>query len=838
MQRKIVPGTSSAGSRGKTRLALAHSGLLLVGLIVLAVLPVGATIKQSVPRVKLTHKELVQCGSVSVFLGSSEGLHSHTLLLDEERGRLLLGARDHVYLLDPDNLARSPRKLSWPAPRDRVEMCKLAGKIAHLECANFVRVLHTYNRTHVYGCGTGAFHPSCAFMEISGPREDGVFQLLPGTAESGRLKCPYDPWQPFTSILTDQYLYSGTASDFLGKDTAFTRSLGPPPDQHYIRTDISEDYWINDGRFIAAHPIADTYNPDDDKIYFFFREVSREGNDKSILSRVARVCKNDVGGLRSLTNKWTTFLKARLVCSVPGPDGIDTHFDELQDIFLLPTRDGKNPVVYGVFTTSSSIFRGSAVCVYSMADIRAAFNGPYAHKEGPDHRWVEYEGRIPYPRPGTCPSKTYDPRIKTTKDFPDEVVTFVRYHPLMFRSVYPLGGRPVFTRVRVDYTLTQIVVDRVAAEDGLYEVMFLGTDAGSVLKVVSITQDNWSNEEVVLEELQVFQVPTTILSMELSSKQQQLYVGSSEGLAQVALSRCHLYGQACAECCLARDPYCAWDGHSCSRYVPATKRRARRQDIKHGDPASQCWDTEDTLGGGGVEMLLYGVENNSTFLECVPKSQQAQIRWYVQRPGSELREEVKLDERVVRTERGLLIRSLLPADAGVYACVAQEHTHFTHTLLRLTLRLVAPGHPDARPRTGNELAAEPRPGAESRQHYKDYLRVMSSPVGSLEEYCDSLWLEKRPPRGRGRGAAKWKHMQEMKKSRNRRHHRDGGGGGGGRGEEGAAREGGQGLRGKEIRFLLSVSRNYTGDLGLGGLSPSNIGLLCKAAVQWDIGDGL
>lgn len=43
----------------------------------------------------------------------------------------------------------------------------------------------------------------------------------------------------------DQYLYAGTSSDFLGKDTTFTRSLGPPPDQNYIRTDISEDYWIN-----------------------------------------------------------------------------------------------------------------------------------------------------------------------------------------------------------------------------------------------------------------------------------------------------------------------------------------------------------------------------------------------------------------------------------------------------------------------------------------------------------------------------------------------------------------------------------------------------------------
>lgn len=30
-----------------------------------------------------------------------------------------------------------------------------------------------------------------------------------------------------------------------------------------------------------------------------------------------------------LVNKWSTFNKARLVCSVPGPGGIDTYFDEL-----------------------------------------------------------------------------------------------------------------------------------------------------------------------------------------------------------------------------------------------------------------------------------------------------------------------------------------------------------------------------------------------------------------------------------------------------------------------------------------------------------------------------
>lgn len=44
----------------------------------------------------------------------------------------------------------------------------------------------------------------------------------------------------------------------------------------------------------------------------------------------APIFQNDVGGQRSLINKWTTFLKARLVCSVPGSDGADTHFDELR----------------------------------------------------------------------------------------------------------------------------------------------------------------------------------------------------------------------------------------------------------------------------------------------------------------------------------------------------------------------------------------------------------------------------------------------------------------------------------------------------------------------------
>lgn len=73
-----------------------------------------------------------------------------------------------------------------------------------------------------------------------------------------------------------------------------------------------------------------------------------------------------------------------------------------------------------------------------------------------------------------CPSKTFG-GFDTTKDFPDEVVTFARSHPAMFNPIYPINNRPIIVKTDVDYQFTQIVVDKVEAEDGLYDVMFIGT---------------------------------------------------------------------------------------------------------------------------------------------------------------------------------------------------------------------------------------------------------------------------------------------------------------------------------------------------------------------------
>ncbi|XP_033825774.1 semaphorin-3B [Periophthalmus magnuspinnatus] len=753
----------------------------------------------SAPRMKLSYKELQQFHGVRRF-DLDRSCCFGALLLDEERGRLFVGAKNFLLSLSLDNIAKQEHKIYWPAPVDWREECNWAGKDITTDCVNYVKLLHHYNRTHLYACGTGAFHPTCAFVEVGNRMEDHVFRIDPSKVEDGKGKSPYDPRHQAASVLVGDELYAGVATDLMGRDFTIFRSLGKRPS---IRTEQHDSRWLNEPKFIGSFWVPESENPDDDKVFFFFREtaVEAQGIGKSSYSRIGQLCRNDLGGQRSLVNKWTTFLKTRLVCSVPGADGSDTYFDELRDVFLLQTRDRKNPLVYTVFSTSSSVFKGSAVCLYSMNDIRRAFLGPFAHKEGPNYQWIPFQGKVPYPRPGMCPSKTFG-SFESTKGFPDEVIQFARHHPLMYNPVYPLNRKPVFVRTNVDYSFTQLAVDRVNAADGQYDVMFIGTDKGTVLKVISVPKESWNNmEELLLEELEVFKDNSAIINMQISSKRQQLYVGSDTGLAQVPLHRCSVYGKACAECCLARDPYCAWDGTSCTRYLPNTKRRFRRQDVRNGDPNTLC--SGDHHKHRVSEKKLYGVDGSSTFLECIPKSLQAQVTWTYQRTPQSQREEVRLDDRLLQTDRGLLIRRVLKRDVGLYQCHAMEHG-FTQTLLGITLEVVPSANHQDPPSKLDPRAPNPahsHPSTNQKLWYRDFMQLVDHPnLSTVDQICEQVWARKQAtnhhptekgivgtvgkdhsapqPAGGAPGQVmvnrpnnkKWKHLQEIRKGRNRRTH--------------------------------------------------------------------
>lgn len=95
---------------------------------------------------------------------------------------------------------------------------------------NFVKLLHAYNRTHLLACGTGAFHPTCAFVEVGHRLEvrpdpgraggwesregtgshnfptsqEPVLRLDPRGLEDGKGKSPYDPRHRAASVLVGE----------------------------------------------------------------------------------------------------------------------------------------------------------------------------------------------------------------------------------------------------------------------------------------------------------------------------------------------------------------------------------------------------------------------------------------------------------------------------------------------------------------------------------------------------------------------------------------------------------------------------------------------------------
>lgn len=54
----------------------------------------------------------------------------------------------------------------------------------------------------------------------------------------------------------------------------------------------------------------------------------------------------DIGGQRTLQRKWTSFLKARLVCAIPD---YELYFNVLRSVFVIEGSNVHDSVFYGVF---------------------------------------------------------------------------------------------------------------------------------------------------------------------------------------------------------------------------------------------------------------------------------------------------------------------------------------------------------------------------------------------------------------------------------------------------------------------------------------------------------
>ncbi|KAJ8401628.1 hypothetical protein AAFF_G00379450 [Aldrovandia affinis] len=509
---------------------------------------------------------------------------------------LYIAARDHIYAVDMDTENTEEiffsKKLTWKSRQADVDTCRMKGKHKD-ECHNFIKVVLQQNNDTLFVCGTNAFNPSCRTYKL-----DSLD--TPGEEISGMARCPYDAKHANVALFADGKLYSATVTDFLAIDAVIYRSLGDSPT---LRTVKHDSKWLKEPYFVQAVDYGDF-------IYFFFREIAMEYNTmgKVVFPRVARVCKNDRGGSqRVLEKQWTSFLKTRLNCSIPG----DSHFyfNILQAVTNVIHINGHD-VVMATFSTPYNSIPGSAVCAYDMAEIAVAFTGRFKEQKSPDSTWTPFpEEKVPKPRPGCCAGTASLEKYKLSNEFPDDTLNFIKMHPLMDEAVPSITNRPWFLKTMVRYRLTRIAVDDAAGPHLNHTVVFLGSEKGIILKFLAKMSSGFLNDSLFLEELNIFNPEKCsidgvedkrIISMQIDSKGHALFVAFTSCVVRVPLSRCERHGRCKKSCIASRDPYCGWVAEGACREVgPDTNRLAFEQDVEHGntDGLGDCQNSFVALNG-------------------------------------------------------------------------------------------------------------------------------------------------------------------------------------------------------------------------------------------------
>ncbi|PWA20877.1 hypothetical protein CCH79_00007254 [Gambusia affinis] len=528
-----------------------------------------------------------------------------TLTSDVNVGPALVTVRDDLFRVEMDNSAGDEmfysKKRTWESNKNDIRICRMKGKheyefmcvgefwlIAALgrtartlnvrgpamhdklqvqaldECRNFIKVLLS-RQGGLFLCGTNAFNPLCA-------NYTGDTLEMIGDPVNGMARCPYDPKHANVALFAEGNLFTATVTDFLAIDAVIYRSLGDSP---ALRTIKHDSKWFREPYFVSAVE----WGP---HIYFFFREIAMEFNylEKVVVSRVARVCKRDQGGSqRVLEKQWTSFLKARLNCSIPG----DSHFyfnllHSTSPVIRMHGRD----IILGVFSTPANSIPGSAVCAFDMEQLAAVFDGRFKEQKSPESIWTPVPDElIPKPRPGGC--AVQGSKFNSSNSFPDEMLNFVKTHPLMDEAVPSLGQRPWIVRTMVRYQLNKIVVDTEAGPYRNRTVLFLGSSRGTILKfLIMPNQDNTvTSSNIFLEELEGFNPDKCaedsmqarqLLSLTLDRASHTLLLAFPSCVVRVPVARCQLYSRCMKNCIASRDPYCGWTrGSTCSFLRPGTR---------------------------------------------------------------------------------------------------------------------------------------------------------------------------------------------------------------------------------------------------------------------------
>jgi len=606
-------------------------------------------------------------------------LYYRTSYLDAQRDVLYVGAMDRVIRVNLNNVSETNCDAdSLTLDPSHVPNCISKGKSEFYDCRNHIRVIQPMgDGSRLYVCGTNAHNPRDWVINAN-LTQLGRNEYVPGVG-MGIAKCPFDPSDNSTAVWVENgnpgrlpALYSGTNAEFTKADAVIFRTdlynyTTGRREYTFKRTLKYDSKWLDKPNFVGSYDIGDY-------VYFFFRETAVEyiNCGKNIYSRVARVCKQDNGGKNILSQNWATFLKARLNCSIPGE--FPFYFNEIQSVYKVPGDDTR---FYAVFTTLQNGLTGSAICVFTTADVHTAFFGRFKEQASSSSTWLPVlSSKVPEPRPGQC--------VNDTQTLPDAVLNFIRNHPLMDETVSHENGAPVF--YKGDVSFSSLVVERLTvqgfADDKHYTVYYAGTVDGKVYKIVQ-----WFDEETKQgnsELLDIFDVtsPEPIRMMEISPKHKSIYASSDHRIRQVNVVMCNGRYDNCLRC--VRDPYCGWDkeSNSCQPYTPGLL-----QDVPNTTPGicDACIAKKRLLVTWGQAVHL------SCAIKLPEPMSSLPVTWfYYSRERGQYQLSFRPDKYIQTAEQGLVIMGVTESEAGRYDCRLGSDTLCSYNITVDTQRCAAP----------------------------------------------------------------------------------------------------------------------------------------------------
>ncbi|XP_078484255.1 uncharacterized protein LOC100178887 [Ciona intestinalis] len=444
-------------------------------------------------------------------------------------------------------------------------------------CQNYIRVVTPITPNAVLVCGTNSARPTCREYEWLQGKFNKNFQE---SQPIERFKVPYDDATHFAYTYSNGYLFSALRTDLLRSNPSIARSPVTDPSTIFPRsssivgsslplprlTTDEASRWLGDPRFVG---MVDTM----EKVFIFFREEAVEASDqtdKVIFSRVGQVCKNDEGGTYSLLrNKWTTFFKARLNCSIPGDRPF--YFNEIQHVTQPIDLNGQM-TVFATMTTPENSIPGSAVCAYTMYDIARAMAGNFKERDQTSGCWKNSPNN---PRPHSAQCRTQPVRAALT-------LKFIKEHTIMSESVQPLGGSAIFTRTQTQDRFTAIAVETNLNVPNQHNVsvIYIGTDQGNILKVSASGLGSGRARNTSFAEIwQVYNAeecgreedkaetlegrnPRSVRSITLVPNNDVILVAFSRCVVSVPKKFCKAY--TCKRSCIqSGNPYCAWQDGEC-----------------------------------------------------------------------------------------------------------------------------------------------------------------------------------------------------------------------------------------------------------------------------------